>query len=117
MRLPYTTIAKDPELAASQLSTNARMTNDALARKVSGTFVYVSRYQATGQDPKIRLGTFKPAPKGALLVNAQLTRNPSLPTLAAAHLPVTYEEGAAVVREPSGLTIGELYDLTFLVLE
>lgn len=115
-RVRYTTFSKDPETMASQLAANARDTNDALASKISG-FFHTMRYAATGTDAKIKLGSVTRPAKAAVLVNAVSVRSPGSPSLAASRLLTTYEDGSAVVLEPMGLTPGETYELTFLVLE
>lgn len=114
----HTTLSPDPETLAAQASENARDTNEALGRKVSGYVKAVGAYSAVGATTAtIPIVAATQPPQAVLLVRAAAHYSPSVAISVTASLDWYYVNGQIGVYEPSGLTANTSYDLTFLILE
>lgn len=114
------TIDKAPELSHRQASENARDTQEALDRKVSGHFAIVSRYTATGDSTQvIRLEASARRPLAVILVHAAPVGDPSSPLNPIPGYSFAWDATTKSldVYEPFGLDANVIYTLTYLVLE
>ena len=117
--LRHISFSKDQKVAAEQASENARDANLALAGKVSGYYVVVNAYAAQGLTTvTLPLATqSKQKPMAVLCVNAVATYDPGTTVNASTMRNFSFANGSINTFEPSGLTAGTVYNLTFLVLE
>lgn len=116
----HTTIDSDPTVAAEQNAENARDTLDALSTKVAGSLVTISSYTANGSTTtKIPLVATAAAPSAVVLVRAFAVSDPGADCGASPRANFYYDGSsyALNVYEPSGLTAGVVYALTFLIVE
>jgi hypothetical protein len=110
--------SRDPAALAEQCGENARDTNEALDRKVTGYLKTVARYSATGDtETRLAIAVGSRPPFAIILARANETLNPSAPVACTPTLNFYFVRGEYGVFEPDGLTADTLYDLTFLVLE
>jgi hypothetical protein len=115
------TVDKDPASSHRQASENARDTQEALDQKLSAHLAVISRYTASG-DPStvIRLEASAKRPLAVLLAHAAPYGAPSsfIPGLVPAYAFAWDATTKSLdVYEPDGLTAGQVYTLTFLVVE
>jgi len=105
------------------LGENAQATNRALAERVTGHRLTLSRYAATGATTsRIPLGSVSPqgsAPWAVLLVRVCETQDPAKDLSVTTRLNFSRDDAQKTlyVYEPQGLTALTLYDMDFLVLE
>lgn len=116
--LRFTTLSRDPKVLAEQCGENARDTNEALGRKVTGYLKPVERYSATADtSTTIAIGTGVRPPEAITLVRVMEHGDRGAAVTCTPTYNFYYVRGEFGVFEPSGLTADTLYDLTYLVLE
>ena len=97
---------------------NARDANTALAERVLGYVVGPTLYTAAGATTSTMGVACLRQPKGVLLLNAALNTDPASDLGAVSRCNFQWDSATntANVFEPSGLTAGSVYSITFLVV-
>lgn len=115
----HTTFSSDAKQLAIQAGENARDSIAALSERVVGVSVVIDPYIATGSTATlVNVIASDTRPIGCLLIGAEASGAATAPLFAAGASNFVFEPSTRTVRafEPSGLTSGTRYKLTYLLV-